>query len=116
MDYAPAFQFSHPKAFELASRVAALAPGDLDHVFFCNSGSEAADTAGREAIWREMLTIFAEQVFTIGTVSGVPQPVVVSNRLRNVPEEGIYSWDPGAHFGIYKPDCFWVDDGAATTN
>jgi len=76
----------------------------------------AADTAGREAIWREMLTIFADQVFTIGTVSGVPQPVVVSNRLRNVPEKGIYSWDPGAHFGIYKPDCFWVDAGAATTN
>src|SRR4029450_1829009 len=41
---APPFQFSHPKAFELASRVAALAPGDLDHVFFCNSGSEAVDT------------------------------------------------------------------------
>jgi peptide/nickel transport system substrate-binding protein len=78
--------------------------------------SAAADTAGRETIWREMLTIFADQVFTIGTVSGVPQPVVVSNRLRNVPEKGIYSWDPGAHFGIYKPDCFWVDDAAATTN
>ncbi len=45
LDYAPAFQFGHPKAFELAARVAALAPGDLDHVFFCNSGSEAVDTA-----------------------------------------------------------------------
>jgi peptide/nickel transport system substrate-binding protein len=78
--------------------------------------SAAADTAGREAAWREMLKIFADQVFTIGTVSGVPQPVVVSNRLHNVPEQGIYSWDPGAHFGIYKPDCFWVDSGAATTN
>ncbi len=50
MDYAPAFQFSHPKAFELASRIAALAPGDLDHVFFCNSGSEAADTALKIAL------------------------------------------------------------------
>jgi peptide/nickel transport system substrate-binding protein len=78
--------------------------------------SLAADTADRTAIWREMLKIFADQVFTIGTVSGVPQPVVVSNRLHNVPEKGIYSWDPGAHFGIYKPDCFWVDDSAATTN
>src|ERR1700752_3054204 len=44
LDYAPAFQFAHPKAFELASRVAALAPGELDHVFFCNSGSEAVAT------------------------------------------------------------------------
>src|SRR6516164_5895697 len=50
LDYAPAFQFSHPKAFELASRVAALAPGDLDHVFFCNSGSEAVDTALKIAL------------------------------------------------------------------
>jgi len=50
LDYAPAFQFSHPKAFELASRIAALAPGDLDHVFFCNSGSEAVDTALKIAL------------------------------------------------------------------
>jgi beta-alanine--pyruvate transaminase len=50
LDYAPAFQFAHPKAFELASRIAALAPGDLDHVFFCNSGSEAVDTALKIAI------------------------------------------------------------------
>src|SRR6476469_2783080 len=50
LDYAPAFQFSHPKAFELASRIGALAPGDLDHVFFCNSGSEAVDTALKIAL------------------------------------------------------------------
>jgi beta-alanine--pyruvate transaminase len=50
LDYPPAFQFSHPRAFELASRVAALAPGDLDHVFFCNSGSEAVDTALKIAL------------------------------------------------------------------
>src|SRR3954469_820165 len=50
LDYAPAFQFAHPKAFELASRVAALAPGELDHVFFCNSGSEAVDTALKIAL------------------------------------------------------------------
>src|SRR6187431_2381440 len=50
LDYAPAFQFAHPKAFELAARVASLAPGDLDHVFFCNSGSEAVDTALKIAL------------------------------------------------------------------
>jgi beta-alanine--pyruvate transaminase len=50
LDYAPAFQFSHPQAFELASRIAALTPGDLDHVFFCNSGSEAVDTALKIAL------------------------------------------------------------------
>src|SRR5688572_11579457 len=50
LDYAPAFQFAHPKAFELASRVAALAPEGLDHVFFTNSGSEAVDTALKIAL------------------------------------------------------------------
>src|SRR5262244_1185668 len=50
LDYALAFQFGHPKAFELASRVSALAPADLDHVFFCNSGSEAVDTALKIAL------------------------------------------------------------------
>src|SRR5277367_3434851 len=50
LDYAPAFQFAHPKSFELASRVAALAPGDLNRVFFCNSGSEALDTALKIAL------------------------------------------------------------------
>ncbi len=50
MDYSPAFQTGHPGAFELAARLAALMPGDLDHVFFCNSGSEAVDTALKIAI------------------------------------------------------------------
>ena len=73
----------------------------------------AESHAAREAIWREMLSIFADQVFTIGTVANVPQPVVVANDLRNVPEKAMYGWDPGAHFGIYKPDCFWFDSEGA---
>ncbi|MGQ3673649.1 aspartate aminotransferase family protein [Xanthobacter sp. TB0136] len=50
LDFGPTFQYGHPDAFRLASRVAALAPGDLDHVFFCNSGSEAVDTALKIAL------------------------------------------------------------------
>ena len=50
LDFSPTFQFAHPQAFQLASRLAELAPGDLDHVFFTNSGSEAADTALKIAI------------------------------------------------------------------
>jgi beta-alanine--pyruvate transaminase len=50
LDYAPAFQWGHPKAFELSSRLTALLPGDLDHVFFANSGSEAVDTALKIAL------------------------------------------------------------------
>ena len=45
LDYAPSFQFSHPAAFELAARIAQMAPRGLDHVFFANSGSEAVDSA-----------------------------------------------------------------------
>ena len=50
LDYAPAFQFSHPAAFELANRLTLMAPGDLDHVFFASSGSEAVDTALKLAL------------------------------------------------------------------
>src|SRR6201990_1907871 len=50
LDYAPPFQFGIPQAFELASRIADIAPKGLDHVFFCNSGSEAADTALKIAL------------------------------------------------------------------
>jgi beta-alanine--pyruvate transaminase len=54
LDYAPPFQFAHPPAFALATRLAALTPGDLDHVFFCNSGSEAVDSALKIAIaWHQ---------------------------------------------------------------
>ena len=50
LDFAPTFQFGHPKVFELASRLATMAPGDLNYAFFCNSGSEAADTALKIAL------------------------------------------------------------------
>ena len=50
MDYAPAFGWGHPAAFELSSRLATLLPGDLDHVFYGNSGSEAVDTALKVAL------------------------------------------------------------------
>ena len=67
------------------------------------------DPEARKKIWQKMLGIHAEQTFTIGTVRGVPQPIVVTNRLHNVPEKGIYNWEPGAYFGIYHPDTFWLD-------
>ena len=45
LDFAPGFQMGHPYSFALAERVAGILPGDLDHVFFANSGSEAVDSA-----------------------------------------------------------------------
>ena len=50
LDFAPTFQFGHNKAFELASRLRDMFPGDLDHVFFTNSGSESGDTALKIAL------------------------------------------------------------------
>ncbi|MDN3557175.1 aspartate aminotransferase family protein [Halomonas maura] len=55
LDYAPAFQYGHPKAFELAHRIRELTPKGLDHVFFTGSGSESADTSLKiaRAYWRK---------------------------------------------------------------
>lgn len=50
LDYAPAFQMGHPKAFELANRLVDLAPDGLDHVLFTNSGSESVETALKVAL------------------------------------------------------------------
>jgi peptide/nickel transport system substrate-binding protein len=77
-----------------------------------NSWFNAGTKAERRAVWGKILSITADKVPTIGIVAGVPQPVVVSNRLRNVPINGIYAWDPGAQFGIYHPDHFWLADDA----
>jgi peptide/nickel transport system substrate-binding protein len=78
-----------------------------------HSWLDAADGDKRAGIWHEMLKIWADEVYSIGTVAGVQQPVVVSQRLRNVPERGMYNWEPGAQFGMYKPDTFWFDDTPA---
>lgn len=50
MDYAPAFQMGHPKAFELANRLRDMAPDPFEHVFYTNSGSESVETALKIAI------------------------------------------------------------------
>ncbi|HWF01929.1 MAG TPA: aspartate aminotransferase family protein [Caulobacteraceae bacterium] len=50
LDFAPTFQLGHPLAFELAHRLADIFPAGLDHVFFCNSGSEAVDSALKIAL------------------------------------------------------------------
>lgn len=68
----------------------------------------------RTRAWHEMLRIYTDQVFTIGIVAGVLQPVVVNDHIHNVPEKGIYNWDPGAQFGIYRPDQFWFDQPGKT--
>jgi peptide/nickel transport system substrate-binding protein len=60
------------------------------------------------AIWTEILTLHAENQFSIGVVSGGKQPVLRARRLRNLPEDALYTWDPGAHFGIYGLDTLFL--------
>ena len=73
----------------------------------------ATDEADQRAVWHELLAAHADQQFTIGVIAGSRQPVVVSRRLRNVPRTGVYSWHPGAYFGVYRPDTFWLQDAAS---
>ncbi|WP_082359080.1 ABC transporter substrate-binding protein [Bosea sp. AAP35] len=65
--------------------------------------------AQRRQIWQRMLEINAQQLFAIGVINGTLQPVVVSRDLKNVPQKGLYSFEPGAFFGRYMPDTFWFD-------
>ncbi|TDE39079.1 ABC transporter substrate-binding protein [Antarcticimicrobium sediminis] len=71
---------------------------------------QASTDEARSTAWREMLKIHADQVFGIGILAEAPQPIVVNKRLRNVPEKGLWAWDPGAHFGIHRPDEFFFAD------
>lgn len=67
-----------------------------------------AASGEREAIWRRMLEVNADQVFSIGTVNRALQPIVISRLLHNVPSKGSFSFEPGGFFGIYMPDTFWL--------
>lgn len=70
MDYAPPFQMGHPAAFELASRLANIAPEGLDTVFFANSGSEAVDTALKIALAYHRARGQAERTRFVGRERG----------------------------------------------
>ena len=74
-----------------------------------NRWQRSQDSAERERIWRRMLAIHAEQQFTIGTVTGNLQPVVVHETFATCPTKGSGTGIPGAYFGMYRPDTFWLD-------
>ncbi len=66
----------------------------------------------RKAIWQKMLTLNADQVYTVGIVNGTKQPVVVSQHMHNVPHDALYGFEPSAYFGVYMPDTFFFDNVA----
>ncbi|NDV87544.1 ABC transporter substrate-binding protein [Aurantimonas aggregata] len=96
---------------EAPGEIAALA-GVRELIALRRAWRDTLDEAERTAIWKKMLAINADEVFTIGIVTEVDQVVVVSNRLNNVPVRGTYNYDPGAYFGIYNPDGFYFDCAA----
>ncbi|MBC7894289.1 MAG: aspartate aminotransferase family protein [Cytophagaceae bacterium] len=70
LDYAPGFNMGHPLQFQLASRIAGMLPGDLDHVFFGNSGSEAVDSALKIAIAYHTSRGDSKRTRLVGRVKG----------------------------------------------
>ncbi len=74
---------------------------------YANMWKHAASTGEKAEFWNRILDIYSDQVFSIGIVNGALQPVIVNNRIQNVPEEAIYAYSPTSYFGIYLPDTFW---------
>jgi len=69
---------------------------------------KASSEDGRRKVWEKMLSINVDQVFSIGTVNSIMTPIVVGPKVRNVPKEGYWAWEPGGYIGLYKPDTFWL--------
>lgn len=70
LDYAPAFQMGHPKAFTLANKLVEITPEDMNHVFFTNSGSESVETALKIAIAYQRMRGEASRTRLIGRERG----------------------------------------------
>lgn len=69
----------------------------------------STSTEQRTDIWNRMLTIYTDQVFSIGTVNGGLQPLARSAHLKNIPDSGLYGFTPTSYLGVYLPDTFWFD-------
>jgi peptide/nickel transport system substrate-binding protein len=60
-------------------------------------------------IWTKMLSIYTDNVFSIGLVNSTLQPIVASSKIVNIPETGLFSFNPTSYFGVYLPDTFWLE-------
>lgn len=117
LDYGPSFQFGHPIAFELASRLARITPGNLNHVFFVNSGSEAIDTALKIAMaWhrardegQRLRFVSRERAYHGVNIGGTSLSGIVRNReafaavVPNVVHMR-HTWQPQHRFIRGQPD------------
>ncbi|MDR3518575.1 MAG: ABC transporter substrate-binding protein [Azospirillaceae bacterium] len=69
----------------------------------------ADNDAERRHAWETMLRVYADQQFSIGLVADSRQPVVIRNNLHNLPTNGLFSWNPGSQFGIYRLENVWQE-------
>ena len=117
IDYTPHFQLGHPASFELARKVAKITPGDLDYVFFCNSGSEAVDTALKIAMayhtakgeGQRTKFVSRERAYHGVNIGGVSLSGMVRNREAfGAVMPGVahmrHTWSPDARFTRGQPD------------
>lgn len=84
---------------------------ELDELY--KQWRSTSDTPMRAEVWHRMLSLYTSQVFSIGIVNSTLQPIVVSKRLRNVPDKAIFGFDPTGYFGVYGMDTFWFDMGGS---
>jgi peptide/nickel transport system substrate-binding protein len=78
---------------------------DLYHEWLATS-----DEPTQTRIWKEMLALNCKNIFSIGTVTRELQPIVVSNRLRNVPEKALFAFEPTSYFGVYRMEEFFFSE------
>jgi peptide/nickel transport system substrate-binding protein len=83
-------------------------PAAVELMSLLNRWRRSTETRERTEIWTSMLGIYTDQVFSIGIVNGTLQPVLTTSRLRNMPDKGLYGFDPTSYFGVYLPDTFWL--------
>jgi peptide/nickel transport system substrate-binding protein len=73
-----------------------------------NTWMTTGDRPTQRALWAEMLQNHAENQWTIGTVAGALQPIVVRKGLEGLPKRALYSFEPTAMIGVYRVDeMFW---------
>jgi len=117
IDYTPHFQLGHPASFELARKLAKITPGDLDYVFFCNSGSEAVDTALKIAMayhtakgeGQRTKFVSRERAYHGVNIGGVSLSGMVRNREAfGAVMPGVahmrHTWSPEARFTRGQPE------------
>ncbi len=80
----------------------------MELVTLADRWRKTSGMADRTAIWASMLALYTDQVFSIGIINATLQPILASSRMQNLPDVGLYGFDPTCYFGVYMPDTFWL--------